>query len=81
MTSIIHYRLKYSGDPFCIPATGIAYIDIGRDPDDQSWCLEITTNDGSSFIVGRGTEEYCKQKMVCLCNAIVGNYDLDVTEW
>ncbi|WP_319377774.1 hypothetical protein [uncultured Methanocorpusculum sp.] len=81
MTGIIHYRLKHSGDPFCIPTSGIAFIEIGRDPDDQSWCLEITTNDGSSFIVGKGTEEYCKQKMVHLCNAITQDDNLDMTEW
>ncbi len=81
MTGIIHYRLKHSGDPFAIPISGIAYYEIGQDPDDQSWCLQITTTDGSCFTIGKGTKDYCEKKFVVLSNAIINNWNIDVTEW
>lgn len=81
MTGVILYRLKYSGDPSGIPISGIAYYEVGQDPEDQTWCLEITTTDGSCFIIGRGTKDYCEKKFRVLTSAISENRDIDVTEW
>jgi len=83
MTGVILYRLFYSGDPFAIPMSAVAYLDVGQDPDDpNTWRLKITTVDGSSFTPGEGTKEYCERKFQILTSAISENQGIiDVTEW
>jgi hypothetical protein len=82
MTGIILYRLKKSGDPFAIPVSGVAYLEVGWDQEYCKWCLDITTVDGSSFTIGVGTKEYCESKLSAVVKAMSENQNIiDVTEW